>query len=138
MSKKISTYHELVKQRENLESLLEAQGRLIHIQMDDLKEEIRPLKETFISFSDFLTRDRKAWLLNEGFSLMVDVLVKNRLLSNAGQITKFVIPELIKNYSSHFMALFQEEFEKGISFLTEKNVTHDNDSYSDKETVADP
>ena len=116
MNKKITTYEELVERKKDLEELLEAQGQLIRLEYYELKEELKPIQTTVSNISDLITRDKKAWVLNEAIGVLVDKLVKDLLLANTGWITKNVIPVLIKNYSSHYTANLQENL---VSMLNE-------------------
>lgn len=108
MNNKITTYEELQEHKKNLEYLLEAQGQLVKLEFTELKLALEPIQKTISNAADFITRDKKAWLINEAAGFVIDKLVKDLLLANTGWVTKNVIPELIKNYSSHFLANLQE------------------------------
>lgn len=108
MNNKITTYEELMNRKKDLEELLKAQGELIQYEFHEMKRDLKPIQNTVNNISDFVTRDNKAWLLNEAVGVLVDKLIKDLLLSNSGWITKNLIPVLLKNYSSHYMANLQE------------------------------
>ena len=115
MSKQITTYDDLLIHRQQLEELLESQELLIRYEYMELKDQLRPIQKVLSTVSDFATRDKKAWILNEAFGLIVDKLVKELLLSNSGFIAKNILPELIKNYSSHYLGVLQEKWTTEIS-----------------------
>jgi len=115
MNSLITTYEKLLERKKKLEELVASQELLIRIEYMELKEEFEPVGKTINTVSEFLIRDKKSWLLNEGLSLMIDKLVKDILLSNSGWVTKTIIPELIKNYSSHYIVMLQEILLKEIN-----------------------
>ncbi len=132
MSETICTYDELKEQRKNLEILLEAQGQLIRLELEEIKEEIRPVQETFSSISEFVTRDKTTWVLDEGLNFLVDTLVKDFILSGSGRLTKFITAELIKNYASGHLAIFQQQISKGIGALMEFEPEKENGTIRDE------
>ena len=110
MNKQVSSYNDLLIRKQQLETLLESQELLIRYEYMELKEHLQPIQRVISTVSDFATRDKKAWILNEAFGLMVDKLIKEVLLSNTGFITRNILPELIKNYSSHYLSVIQEKW----------------------------
>ena len=122
MSKPVLTYNDLLVKKKNLEALLVAQKELIRLDIKELNEELNPLFKVFSTFSDFVTRDKKAWLLGIGANKAIDSLIKEVILSKAGWIAQLIIPSLIKNYSSNFIARHQDEWIKNLTdWLSHEN-----------------
>ena len=115
MSKPITTYDELLIKKKNLEELLVAQKELIRLDLEELNKDVTPLLNTVSSFSEFVTRDKRAWFLGMGANALIDMLVKDVLLSKSNWIAKWIVPFFIKNYSSHFIADHQDEWIQKIS-----------------------
>lgn len=119
MSKRIRTYEDLVKQREQLEILLEAQKELIKYDFQEVKYESRAALQ---SAGKAFTRNTSNMLLNTGANKLIDTVVKNVLLSRAGWVMRLVVPFLLKNVSSHYIADHKSQWARKLfSWLGNKN-----------------
>ena len=101
MTKKITTYKEMLEEEERLTQLLRFQQQQLKSDVRDIKEELRPLTNVGTIVKKFLTRKSTqgiAWLSTK---VLVDGLVKNVILSKSGWFMRFVIPFFLKNYASH-------------------------------------
>jgi len=121
MTENIKTYDELLLRKRNLENLLHAQKELIRLDIQELKAEIKPMLGAASSLSDFVTRDKRSWLLGIGANKVIDLLVKRVVLAKSGWIAKLVVPFFIKNYSSHFIARHQDEWLKSLLEMMSSN-----------------
>lgn len=101
MSKSIKSYDDLLKRKQQLEILLEAQKELIKYDFQEVKYESRA---SLKSAGKVFTRDTSNMLLNTGASKLIDTLVKNVILSRAGWFMRLAVPFLLKNVSSHYIA----------------------------------
>ncbi len=110
MNSEIKTYDDLLLRKKNLENLLQAQKELIKLDFEDLKMEANKYLRPLSSVTDFLTRDKRSWLLGMGANTIIDLIVKRVVLSRAGWLARLVVPFFIKNYSSHFIAEHQNEW----------------------------
>jgi hypothetical protein len=110
MISNIKSYDDLLLRKRNLENLLQAQKELIKLDFEELKMEANKYLRPLSSVTDFLTRDKKSWLLGIGANTIIDLLVKKVILSRAGWVTRLIVPFFIKNYSSHFIAEHQDEW----------------------------
>jgi hypothetical protein len=110
MNNNIKTYDDLLLRKKNLENLLQAQKELIKLDFQELKQEAGKYLKPLSSVTDFLTRDKRSWLLGIGANTFIDMIVKRVLLSKAGWVTRLIVPFFIKNYSSHYIAEHQDEW----------------------------
>jgi hypothetical protein len=101
MTKKITTYDEMLEEEERLKQLLGAQKLQLQYDIHGIEEELRPLTNFTQTVKKFLTRKGGQAATTVGIKLLVDGLVKNLLLSKAGWLTRFAVPFFLKNYASH-------------------------------------
>jgi hypothetical protein len=103
MTKKINTYEELLEEKERLQELLKAQRELVRHDIAELKLQLKPAADAASFIGKIFTRDNSNPILNLGINSVIDLLVKNVLLSKAGWVGRRIIPFLLKNYSSHII-----------------------------------
>jgi hypothetical protein len=104
MSNKIQTYDDLLKEKEQMEQLLKAQGQLIKRDIAALKEEFRPAAKAVSALGKIATRDHTNPLLDNTANTIIDLVFRKFLLARTGWVTKLVVPFLLKNISSHAIA----------------------------------
>lgn len=122
MSKRFTSYKELLKEKQQLEVLLQAQKQVIRCDVEEIKLKLQPVKEALEFVKKITTKDRTNLLFDLGSDIAINTLIKNFILSKAGWLTKLVIPFFLKNYSSHFIAEQKDKwFEKLKSWLGHKN-----------------
>jgi hypothetical protein len=103
MTKKITSYKELLAEKKRLQTLAQAQKELIQHDIAEIKNQFKPVMEAASFIGKVTTRDRTNPLLNLGINSVIDLLVKNVLLSKAGWLGRRIIPFFLKNYSSHII-----------------------------------
>jgi len=136
MSKRFTSYDDLLKEKQQLEVLLQAQKQVIRYDVEEIKLKLQPVKETLEFVKKITTRDRSNLFLDLGSDIAINTFIKNFILSKAGWLTKLVIPFFLKNYSSHFIAEQKDKwFEKLKSWLGHKNGKdhHDNEEENKEE-----
>ncbi|HEV7783140.1 MAG TPA: hypothetical protein VGO58_17815 [Chitinophagaceae bacterium] len=101
---KINTYEDLVKEQEQLEALLHAQKELVVYDFKLLKDEFKPATNALNLLGKVTTKERSNVFLNEASGKLIDLVLKKVILGRAGWATKFLVPMLMKNYTSHFLA----------------------------------
>jgi hypothetical protein len=102
-SRPISSYEELCKEKERLTELLKAQKVQIQRDIDNLKNEFRPVVNLSDNISKLLSReDGKDPLVTAGTNITIDILVA-RLFSKSNFLVKMILPVLLKNISSHYI-----------------------------------
>ena len=97
----ITTYNDLVQERQRLSLLLEERKILVKTEFEEIKIKLKPLTNIVEVVEKMSSKDTSNPLLNAGISMGVNFLLKNVLLRNAGWITRLVLPVLAKNYLSH-------------------------------------
>src|SRR4026207_444657 len=101
MNKQISTYKELIEEKQNLEVLLKAQKELIRYDVEELKLQFKPVTDVVANIKKFTSRDKTEFLVNIGSDIAVNTLVKKLILGNAGWLARMIIPYFMKNFTSN-------------------------------------
>jgi hypothetical protein len=104
MTRSISTYDDLLAEKQRLTILLQAQKDLVRQDIQEIKEELAPVKSAISMVGKFATRDKGNWLLTTAADKVIDLVFKKMILSKAGWVTKLAVPFLMKNFSSHVIA----------------------------------
>ena len=104
MKRKIRSYEDLEKEEQLLEELLQAQKQLIQLDVQVLRNHLKPASMALQFFNKITTLDRSNLLLNEGANKVIDLVLNKFILARSGWITKFIVPIFMKNYSSHLIA----------------------------------
>lgn len=106
---KISNYEDLVLERKRLESELARYKAVITGELDEIKHKVEPITDIVSFFSSSknppATNNR---LLQAGANLGIELLVRQKLLSKAGWLTKLVLPIILKKVSSRAIEKVQE------------------------------
>jgi len=122
MKRKIRTYEDLEKEEQLLEGLLRSQKELIHIEIDLLKQQLKPAQVALQFVGKITTADKHNPLLTGGANTIIDTVLKNFVLARSGWITKMLVPFFIKNYSSHLIADNKDNIiSKVVSIFSGKN-----------------
>jgi hypothetical protein len=122
MTKSIRSYEDLLKEKERLEELVDAQRTLIYADVQALKSQLQPLKNAVEFIRKITTKDKTALLLSIGSDIVINSVVKRFILSRAGWFVRNVVPFFLKNYSSHFLAEQKDKWiEKLRAWLGHKN-----------------
>ncbi|MEP7375621.1 MAG: hypothetical protein ABI675_19650 [Chitinophagaceae bacterium] len=104
MTKSINSYADLIEEKARLKLLLSAQKELVRQDINELKQELAPVKSAISLVGKITTKDNTSWLLTTAADTAIDILLKKIVLSRAGWITKLVLPFFMKNFSSHVIA----------------------------------
>ena len=104
MTKGIKSYNDLLQEKQRLESLLHAQKQVIYYDIEQIKEELKPVRKTFEFIRKITTKDKTSLLLTFGSDILINGVVKKFILSKANWITRAVVPIFLKNYSSYFLS----------------------------------
>ena len=110
MKRKIKSYDDLEREEELLEELLHAQKQLVQLDIQQLKAQLKPAHAALQIFSKITTADKSNPLLTQGANTAIDFILKKVVLARAGWITKILVPLVVKNYSSHFIADHKQDF----------------------------
>ena len=103
MKRKIRSYEDLEKEEQLLEELLHTQKQLIQLDIQVIKQQLKPATVALKFFNNITTVDKNNLLVNEGANKVIDFVLNKFVLTNSGWVTKFIVPFFLKNYSSHLM-----------------------------------
>lgn len=132
MNRTIRTYDDLLREKQRLTALLQAQKELVRQDVQSIKQELVPVKKAIEWVGRLTTRDRNNVLLTGVSDFLVDVIVKKGLLARAGWITRIAIPFVAKNLSSHLLAGYKDVLlAKLASWLSKNGTDTADDKYSD-------
>ncbi|HKC35964.1 MAG TPA: hypothetical protein VKB95_07870 [Chitinophagaceae bacterium] len=103
MKRKIRSYEDLEREEQLLEELLQTQKQLVQLDIELLKQQLKPATMALQFFNRITTVDKSNLLLNEGANKVIDFVLNKFILTRSGWITKFMVPFFLKNYSSHLI-----------------------------------
>jgi hypothetical protein len=103
MKRKIRSYEDLEKEEQLLEELLQTQKQLLQLDVQVLKQQLKPASMALKFFNKITTVDKSNLLLNEGANKVIDLVLNKFILARSGWITRFLVPIFMKNYSSHLI-----------------------------------
>ena len=134
--KKIRNLKELHAEKLRLQLELITAEEKLKVDLEWIKEEIKPGKIVGKLFNN-IVGNKTNGLFNSGVRETIDILLKNILLSKSGWITRFIVPLIIKNLSSSYLAEKKPEI-----FDILRNIIHkartsikQEDIHFDKSTV---
>ena len=134
--KKIRNLKELHAEKLRLQLELVAAEEILKEDLEWIKDEIKPGKIVAKFFNNILGNNTNG-LFNSGVRGTIDVLLKNILLSKSGWITRFIVPLIIKNLSSSYLAEKKPEIFDMLRNIIHKartSIKHE-DIHFDKSTV---
>lgn len=101
MTNRINTYDELLQEQQRLKILLQTQKEIIRQDINEIKEELAPVKTVIAFVRKLTTKGSGNPLLSRTANTAIDLVVRKLLLARAGWLTKLVVPFIVKNFSSH-------------------------------------
>lgn len=128
MNRTIRTYDDLLREKQRLTALLQAQKELVRQDVKSIKQELVPVQKAIEWVGRLTTRDRNNVLLTGVSDFLVDVIVKKGLLARAGWITRIAIPFVAKNLSSHLLAGYKDVLLAKLASWLSKNGTDTTDT----------
>jgi hypothetical protein len=105
---KISNYEDLILERKRLESDLAHYKTIITRELDEIKQKVEPITDVVSFFSPSKNPPPNNKLLQAGANLGIELLVRQKLLSKAGWLTKLILPFILKKVSSRAIEKVQE------------------------------
>src|SRR5687768_4169969 len=104
MTKPIRTYEDLLEEKARLKLLLNAQKELVRQDINQLKQELAPVRSAISMVGKLTTKENRYDILTIAADTVIDLVVRKMVLSKAGFITKLAVPFFMKNFSSHVIA----------------------------------
>lgn len=106
---KINNYDDLILERKRLESELAHYKSIITAELEEIKHKVEPITDVVSFFSPSKSApSNNNKLLQAGANLGIELLVRQKLLSKAGWLTKLVLPFILKKVSSRAIEKVQE------------------------------
>src|SRR6187402_1725789 len=96
MKRKIRSYEDLEKEEQLLEELLHAQKQLVQLDVQVLKQQMKPATMALKFFNKITTVDKSNIILNEGANKVIDLVFSKFILARSGWITRFLVPMFMK------------------------------------------
>jgi len=122
MNKRIHSYNDLLKEKQQLETQLEVQKELVSQDLNQLTNDLQPALEVISFLGKITTRDKRNMLITGGVNQLIDLLLNKVILAKKGWVTRVVVPFFIKNYSSHLVAEHADEWmTKIFAWMNRKN-----------------
>ena len=100
---KITTYEELLRERERLQLQLEVHKSAVKMHVADIKKKLNPVKNVIRFFSNFTSAPETNTLVGTGVGLSLELLIRKIFFAKTGWITKMVGPILLKNFSANML-----------------------------------
>lgn len=97
--KKISSYRELMAERLRIEQELAVQKAMIHDEIREIKERIKPVTGLLTFFNADKKSSFKSTAMQVGANIGIDVL-RTTVLGKAGWLTRLIVPFIAKKLSS--------------------------------------
>jgi hypothetical protein len=98
---KLSTYDELLSERQRLKLRLQEEKVELMGELEIIRQKLKPVS-TMVEFAEKLvTKDKTNPFVDTGLAIGVDLLLRKVVLRNAGWIIKLLAPLFVRNYLSH-------------------------------------
>ena len=109
MSKTIRTYKELIAYQTELEQLMAVQKQVIRQDVENLKNELRPVTNAIGIASKFFIRNKVSSVFVKTVSSLIELVLKKKILSRASWPGRLLVPFFTRNILSHLMVAEQRE-----------------------------
>ncbi len=107
---KIRTYDDLLRHKDEVDLLLQAQKELVITDFRLLQTELKATTSTLSFIGKLVTKNKKNFLVNLGVNKTLDFVLRKVVLARAGWLTRLAVTFFAKNFSSHFIDEHKEQF----------------------------
>lgn len=104
MNKKITSYTDLLAEKQNLEALFEVQKSLLKMTVDEIKSDLDPAFNAIEFLRKLAFRNADNPLLQSGINLLINLLSDKLQGKNPGFLRSTIVPYVLKNYASNLLA----------------------------------
>lgn len=104
MSKKISTYEDLLVEKQNLEVLFQVQKTLVKLEIDEIKADLDPAFNALEFLRKLALRNTENPIMQSGLNMLINFMNDKVQGENPGFLRSTVIPYILKNYASNLLA----------------------------------
>jgi hypothetical protein len=113
MKTNIQNLDDVRAERARLKNQIESARTHLRQEFGVIKKELSPVNQALGVVSDALTTPRKG-LLSMGIGLGVDTVLKKVILARAGWLPRLVVPFLVKNVASNYVAKNKTSVVEGV------------------------
>lgn len=103
MNKPIRTYQDLIQEEQRLQVQLLSYKELIKDDFTGIKQSLNPIRQVKNTVKKLFTRGNNGPLMNFGVNVGLDFIIRKYILAKAGWVTRFLVPFVVKNYTSHIV-----------------------------------
>ena len=104
MTKRISTYEDLLQEEQRLTAQLVTYKSMIKTDIASVKDGLNPIKKAKEKVKSLFTRDDKnSPALNFALNFGLDFIIRKIIPNRTSVLTKTLIPFFLKNYVSHMI-----------------------------------
>ena len=118
---KITTYEELLRERERLQLQLEVHKSAVQTHVTELKKRLKPVKNLIRFFSNFTSPAETNTLVGTGLGLSLELLIRKMFFAKTGFITRMVGPILLKNFSANMLKKNKDVLVKKVKSFFHQN-----------------
>ena len=118
---KITTYEELIREKERLQLQLEVHKSAVRMHVTELKKKLNPVKNVIRFLSNFRAPLASNSMVGAGIGLSVEVLIRKLFFAKTGWITRMVAPILLKNLSANMLTKNKDVLIKKVKALFHLN-----------------
>ncbi|HTE24557.1 hypothetical protein [Flavitalea sp.] len=104
MSKHITSYEDMMQEKQRLEALLVAQKELIELDLQGLKSDLKPATNVISFIGSFKKKTASNPLLGIAVGLSTDILMRKLLFKRAGWAVKTVLPFLMRRVTRNLVS----------------------------------
>ena len=99
----ISSYDDLLAEKERLKEILKIQKVQITKDLDEIREEFRPVVVASEMFGKLVKReDGKDALVTTGTNITIDLII-SKLFAKSNFFIRLLLPVILKNLTSHYI-----------------------------------
>jgi hypothetical protein len=121
MTSTIRTYEDLLAEKQRLQVLMQTQKQVIREDIDEIKQELAPVKTAINFVGKLTTQDHSNPVISGTLNTIIDLVMRKVVLARAGWFTKFIVPYFMKNFSSHIIDEKKDDIlRKVFSFFKKK------------------
>lgn len=113
MKTNIQNLDDVRAERARLKNQIEMSRTSLRHEFGAIKKELNPVNQALGVVSDVLTTPRKG-LLSLGVGMGVDTVIKNVILARAGWLPRLVVPFLVKNVATNYIAKNKTSVVEGV------------------------
>jgi len=110
MTKRISTYEDLLQEEQRLTAQLATYQSMIKTDIASVKDGLNPIKKAKEKVKSFFTRDDKnSPAINFALNFGLDFILRKLMPNRTSVFTKTIIPFFAKNFASHMITDAQRQ-----------------------------